>query len=118
MRAAHRLAQVIGLVADVTERPALEQARADVRAKWGRIDALINGAGGNQPGATIAREKSFFALDFAAFEQVVDLNLHGTVLPTLVFGQTLLAQRAGIVLNFSSISADRALTRVVGYGAA
>jgi NAD(P)-dependent dehydrogenase (short-subunit alcohol dehydrogenase family) len=118
VRAAHPQAQVIALVADVTDRPALEQARADVLTKWGRIDALINGAGGNQPGATITPDKSFFDLNFEAFEQVVDLNLHGTVLPTLVFGQPLLAQGKGIVLNFSSVSADRALTRVVGYGAA
>jgi len=118
VRTAHPQAEVLGLVADVTDRPALEKARADVIAKWGRIDALINGAGGNQPGATITPDKSFFDLDFAAFEQVVDLNLHGTVLPTLVFGQTLLTQGSGIVLNFSSVSADRALTRVVGYGAA
>ena len=118
VRAAHPQARVIGLVADVTDRSSLERAQSDVLDRWGRIDALVNGAGGNQPGATITPEKSFFDLDFTAFQQVVDLNLHGTVLPTLVFGQTLLAQRAGIVLNFSSVSADRALTRVVGYGAA
>lgn len=110
--------EVMSLCADVTDRAALEVARGAVIEKWGRIDALINGAGGNQPGATITPEKSFFDLDFAAFEQVMDLNLHGTVLPTLIFGQTLLQQGHGSVLNFSSVSADRALTRVVGYGAA
>lgn len=110
--------EVMSLCADVTDRAALEVARGAVIEKWGRIDALINGAGGNQPGATITPEKSFFDLDFAAFEQVLDLNLHGTVLPTLIFGQTLLQQGHGSVLNFSSVSADRALTRVVGYGAA
>src|SRR4051794_2874090 len=80
-------AECLGLVADVLDRPALEKARDAVLAKWGRIDGLINAAGGNQPGATIMPEKSFFDLDFAAFERVVDLNLHGTVLPTLIFAE-------------------------------
>ena len=111
-------AQCLGLVADVLDRPALEKARDTVLEKWGRIDALLNGAGGNQPGATITPDKSFTDLDFDAFQQVVDLNLHGTVLPTLVFTPALMASEHGSIVNYSSVSASSVLTRVVGYSAA
>lgn len=117
-RAAHPAADVLGLVADVQDRPALERARDAIIARWGRIDALLNGAGGNQPGASIAPHQTFADLDFAAFEQVVDLNLHGTVLPTLVFTPALLAAGNASVVNFSSAAVARAITRGVGYSAA
>jgi NAD(P)-dependent dehydrogenase (short-subunit alcohol dehydrogenase family) len=111
-------AEVLGLVADVADRAALEQARDAILAKWGRVDALLNGAGGNQPGATITPDKTFADLDFSAFKEVVDLNLHGTVLPTLVFTPALLASGSASIVNYSSASASRAITRVVGYSAA
>ncbi len=111
-------AQCLGLAADVLDRPALERARDAVLTRWGRIDALLNGAGGNQPGATIPPDKTFADLDFESFQQVVDLNLHGTVLPSLVFTPAMIAAERGSVVNFSSASAPQALTRVVGYSAA
>jgi NAD(P)-dependent dehydrogenase (short-subunit alcohol dehydrogenase family) len=111
-------AQVIGLIADVLDRAALERARDTILETWGRVDGLINGAGGNMPGATITPDKSFADLDFSAFEQVVDLNLHGTVLPTLVFTPALMASGRASVVNYSSVSAAAAVTRVVGYSAA
>jgi NAD(P)-dependent dehydrogenase (short-subunit alcohol dehydrogenase family) len=111
-------AQCLGLVADVLDRPALEKACADVLAKWGGIDGLLNGAGGNMPGATISPEKSFFDLDMDAFGQVMNLNLQGTVLPTLIFGPAMVKGGRGSIVNFSSASAPQALTRVVGYSAA
>jgi NAD(P)-dependent dehydrogenase (short-subunit alcohol dehydrogenase family) len=111
-------AQCLGVVADVLDRAALERARDTVLVKWGRIDALLNGAGGNMPGATIPPGNSFEDLDFAAFRQVVDLNLHGTVLPSLVFVPAMVAGGRGSIVNFSSVSAPQAVTRVVGYSAA
>src|SRR5579862_760186 len=111
-------AQCLGLVADVLDRPALERARDEVLQKWGRIDALLNGAGGNMPGATITPDKTFTDLDFDAFQQVVDLNLHGTVLPSLVFTPAMIAGGCGSIINYSSVSAPVVLTRVVGYSAA
>jgi NAD(P)-dependent dehydrogenase (short-subunit alcohol dehydrogenase family) len=111
-------AQCLGLCADVLDRPALERARDAVLEKWGRIDGLVNGAGGNQPGATIPPDGTFAALDFEAFGQVVDLNLHGTVLPSLVFSPAMVEGGRGAIVNFSSVSAPQALTRVVGYSAA
>lgn len=110
-------AQVLGLIADVLDRPALEAARDRVLNEWGRIDGLVNGAGGNMPGATIPPDKTFPDLDFSAFEQVVDLNLHGTVLPSLVFAPAM-AERGGSIVNYSSVSSPLVVTRVVGYSAA
>ena len=111
-------AECIGLVADVLDRPALEQVRDQVLRQWGRIDGLINGAGGNMPGATISPGKTFEDLDFEMFQQVVDLNLHGTVLPSLVFTPAMVDGGSGSIVNFSSVSAPLAVTRVVGYSAA
>lgn len=117
-RAAQPDAEVLGVAADIGDRDSLERARDTVLAKWGRIDALLNGAGGNQPGATIPPDKTFTDLDFTAFKEVVDLNLHGTVLPTLVFTPALMAAGSASIVNYSSASASRAITRVVGYSAA
>ncbi len=117
-RAAAPDAQVFAAVADVLDREALERARDAILAKWGRIDGLLNGAGGNMPGATITPDKSFADLDFEAFSQVIDLNLHGTVLPTLVFLPAMIAAKRGAIVNFSSAASAQALTRVVGYSAA
>lgn len=117
-RAITPAAQCLGLVADVLDRPALERARDTVMAKWGRIDALLNGAGGNMPGATIPPDKSFSDLDFESFQQVVDLNLHGTVLPSLVFTPAMIEGGRGSIINYTSVSAPQAVTRVVGYSAA
>lgn len=111
-------ARCLGVLADVLDRPALERARDTILHQWGRIDGLLNGAGGNQPGATIPPDKSFADLDFGSFQQVVDLNLHGTVLPSLVFTPPMLAGGGGSVVNFSSASAPQAVTRAVGYSAA
>lgn len=111
-------AQCLGLIADVLDRPALERARDTILEKWGRIDALLNGAGGNMPGATIPPDKTFADLDFDSFQQVVDLNLHGAVLPSLVFTPAMMAGGRGSIVNYSSVSAPVAVTRVVGYSAA
>jgi NAD(P)-dependent dehydrogenase (short-subunit alcohol dehydrogenase family) len=100
---------------DVLDRTGLENVRADIVARFGRIDALINAAGGNQPGATIPPDKTFFDLDLTAYRQVLALNLEGTVLPSQVFAQTFAAQQRGNIINFSSMAAERAITRVVGY---
>ena len=86
--------------------------------RYGRIDVLINGAGGNQPGATIPPDKTLFDLDIEAVRQVVDLNLFGTILPTLVFAQAMVKQKKGSIINIASEAALRPLTRVAGYGAA
>lgn len=100
---------------DVLDRSSLEHVRGEVLKKYGRIDAIVNGAGGNMPGATIPDNSNFFSLDFDAWRAVVELNLGGTLLPTLVFGEVFQAQKSGVVLNFSSMTAQSAVTRVFGY---
>lgn len=103
---------------DVLNREILEQNKKDILAKYGRIDALLNAAGGNMAGATIAPDSNIFELQVDAFKKVVDLNLFGTVLPTMVFAQVMAQQKKGAIVNFSSESSIRPLTRVVGYSAA
>ncbi len=110
--------EALFLQSDVNDKALLEQNCADVIKKYGRIDVLINGAGGNMPGATIGPDKTIFDLDVDAFKKVVDLNLFGTVIPTMVFAKVMCEQKQGNIINISSESALRPLTRVVGYGAA
>ncbi|MDR2920608.1 MAG: SDR family oxidoreductase [Tannerella sp.] len=106
------------LETDVLNKSVLEQNRKDILDAFGTIDVLINLAGGNMPGATIPPDKTFFDLDIDAFRKVVDLNLFGTVLPTMVFARVMADNKKGCIINISSESALRPLTRVVGYGCA
>ena len=87
-------AGLLSVVADVCEQDGLERACDAVLERWGRVDGLLNGAGGEQPGAVLPPDQPLEALDFAAFREVVDVNLHGTVLPTLVFARAM--QAAGM----------------------
>ena len=103
---------------NVLDKAALEQTREIILAKYGRIDILINAAGGNMTGATISPDKTFFDLKMDDFQKVTDLNLNGTVLPTLVFGEVMAKQKKGSIINISSMAALQAITRVVGYSAA
>ena len=110
--------EALFLQSNVNDKAILEQNAQDIVAKYGRIDVLINAAGGNMPGATIGPDKTIFDLDVDAFKTVVDLNLFGTVIPTMVFAKVMTEQKQGNIINISSESALRPLTRVVGYGAA
>ena len=90
----------------------------DILAKYGRVDTLLNAAGGNMPGATIAPDKTIFDLQPDQFQTVLDLNLTGTVIPTQIFLEPMVKQGKGAVINFSSMAAFRPMTRVAGYAAA
>lgn len=109
--------EAIGLVADVLDREKLEASRKQVIQKWGSIDILVNAAGGNVRGAIIMPEDDFFDMNMDDFDAVTNLNLKGTLLPTLVFGKEMARQQKGSIVNISSIAAQQALTRVVGYSA-
>lgn len=106
------------LKTDVTDRDILEKNCSDVLAAYGKVDILVNCAGGNMPGATISPDKTIFDISIEDFRKVVDLNLFGTVIPTMVFAKTMLPTGGGSIVNMASESALRPLTRVVGYGAA
>ena len=103
---------------DVMNREVVQQNCDAIVAKYGRVDTLLNAAGGNMPGATIAPDKTFFDLDPAQFQTVLNLNLTGTVIPTQVFLRPMVEQGKGSIINFSSMAAFRPMTRVCGYAAA
>lgn len=109
--------QAMAVIADVVDREALLAARESVLSAWGRVDILVNAAGGN-----VARARSDQSLPFTlpmdAFDEVLRLNLHGTVLPSLVFGEAMAAQGRGSIVNISSMASTQALSGVMGYSAA
>jgi NAD(P)-dependent dehydrogenase (short-subunit alcohol dehydrogenase family) len=103
---------------DVLNSEILHENLQDILLEYGRVDALINAAGGNMPGATIAPDATIFDLQPEAFRTVVDLNLTGTILPTQVFLKPMVKQGKGAIINFTSMAAFRPMTRVCGYAAA
>jgi NAD(P)-dependent dehydrogenase (short-subunit alcohol dehydrogenase family) len=111
-------AEAMALVADVLDRERLEAARDALVEQWGRLDVLVNAAGGNMPAATLAPGRSFFELPVEGMEPVIALNLQGTLLPSQVFGEAMARAGRGCIVNISSMAAQRAMTRVVGYGVA
>jgi NAD(P)-dependent dehydrogenase (short-subunit alcohol dehydrogenase family) len=110
--------KAIVVYGDVLNPEVMNQAANQVLQEFGRIDCLINGAGGNNPRATTGPDKPFFDLPPDALRFVFDLNILGTILPSQVFGRYMAAQKEGIILNVSSMNAFRPLTRVVAYSAA
>jgi NAD(P)-dependent dehydrogenase (short-subunit alcohol dehydrogenase family) len=120
-----------GFPCDVVDRSAVEATAAAVRSAFGPCDILVNGAGGNHPKGTSGRETfdpsaaekaptetSFFDLDVTGFEFVFDLNLIGTLLPSQVFGKQMIGRPGCTIINVSSMSAFRPLTKVAAYSGA
>ena len=121
-------AGVLCVVADVLDKEGMIEAKKEINKELGKIDVLINAAGGNSPKSTTADEfineknvshlnKTFFGLDIEGFRKVFDLNLLGTVLPTMVFAEDML-KRHGSVINISSMNSLRPLTKIPAYSAA
>ena len=106
------------LKTDVMNQEVVQQNCDYIVEKYGRIDTLLNAAGGNMKGATITPEQTFFDLEAKQFQTVLDLNLTGTVIPTQVFLKPMVKQGKGSIINFSSMAAFRPMTRVCGYAAA
>ena len=106
------------LVTDVMDKDVVERNCADILAAYGKVDSLLNAAGGNMPGATIPPSGTFFDVNVSEFERVLNVNLTGTVIPTQVFLKPMVKAGKGTIVNFSSMAAFRPLTRVMGYGAA
>ncbi len=122
-------ATAIGIEANVLEKESLLKAKAEVNERLGKIDILINCAGGNSPKATTQvemmektdtadLEKTFFGLQLEGFQKVFDLNFLGTVLPTMVFATDMIEREKGVILNISSMNAFRPLTKIPAYSAA
>ena len=107
----------IGFAANVLSKDSIETISKEILKKWGSVDILLNAAGGNMPGATIAVDQTIFDLSMDDFKKVTELNLNGSVIPSLVFGKIMADQKRGSIINYSSMSVDRVITRVVGYSA-
>ncbi|HEU4642209.1 MAG TPA: SDR family oxidoreductase [Gemmatimonadaceae bacterium] len=114
---ARRGVDSIPLVADVLDEAQLRDARDQLLETWGRIDILINAAGGNV-NRSRNDDRPIFDVPFDAHDEVLSLNLQGTLRPSLVFGEAMAIQRRGSIVNISSMAADRALSGVLGYSAA
>jgi NAD(P)-dependent dehydrogenase (short-subunit alcohol dehydrogenase family) len=118
----NRGGEALALPADVLIGEQLEAARDALLERWGRVDVLVNAAGGNVPAATVSEDATFFGLPEEPLREVFALNLLGTVLPSQVFGEVMTrdqgSEAEGSIVNVSSMAAQRPLTRVVGYSAA
>jgi NAD(P)-dependent dehydrogenase (short-subunit alcohol dehydrogenase family) len=115
--------EAMPLAADVLDLAQLRSARDDVLARWGRLDILVNAAGGNQADAVIADDASFFDTSIEAYARVVDLNLRGTVLASQIFALAMVRPENGgapngCIVNISSMAAEHAMTRVMAYSVA
>jgi NAD(P)-dependent dehydrogenase (short-subunit alcohol dehydrogenase family) len=108
----------VAVKCDVLNRESVQQACQEVVKAFGTVDVLINGAGGNKKEATTGPDMSFFDLPADALRWVFDLNIIGTILPSQAFGKVMAEKKKGIILNLSSMSAFRPLTKVLGYSAA
>jgi NAD(P)-dependent dehydrogenase (short-subunit alcohol dehydrogenase family) len=103
---------------DVLDKENLEKVNAEILDRYRRLDVLINAAGGNMQNATVGIDQNIFELEIEHLKKVTDLNLMGTILPTLIFGKSMAGQKTGSIINISSMAVPRAITRVVGYSAA
>ena len=121
--------QSIGLSASVLDKVSLEAAKKDINDKFGPIDILVNGAGGNSPAATTKVENmegtenekledTFFGLQIEGFDKVFDLNFKGTLIPSMVFATDMVKKKSGVIINISSMNSYRPLTKIAAYSAA
>jgi NAD(P)-dependent dehydrogenase (short-subunit alcohol dehydrogenase family) len=119
----------IGVSASVLDKTSLQAAVDVIHEKYGLIDILVNGAGGNSPAATTTLEKmegteeenleeTFFGLQIEGFDKVFDLNFKGTLIPTMVFATDLVKKKSGVIINISSMNSFRPLTKIAAYSAA
>ena len=107
--------KALALIADVLNEQQLIEAKNLVLATFGRIDGLVNGAGGNMPEGVLQPEDDLFSLNIAGMKKVLDLNLWGTILPTQIFGEEIAKAANGSIVNISSMNSKRAVTKVLGY---
>ena len=110
--------EAVFLLSDVMDKALLEKNYEEVIRLYGRVDVLLNAAGGNMPAATVPPDKTIFDLDIEAVRKVADLNLFGTIIPTMVFARSMAERGEGSIIKFASESALRPHTRVAGYGVA
>ena len=105
----------IPLIADVTNEEQLNEAKEKALVHFGKIDGLVNGAGGNMPEGTLLPNQDIFSMNLQGMKKVADLNLWGTVMPTQIFGEAIAKGGGGSIINISSMNSKRAITKVLGY---
>lgn len=110
--------KALAVVSDVLDEASLIKAKDLIIAEFGKIDGLVNGAGGNMPGAVVEPTASVFQLDMESLSQVMNLNLFGTIKPTQIFGEEIAKTGAGSIVNISSMASQRVITKVLGYSIA
>ena len=110
--------EAVGIGCDVLDPDSLKAAREQILSQYGRVDILINGAGGNKAAATTSADLSFFQMPPDALQWVMNLNLLGTIYPTQVFGEIMAEQKSGSIVNISSMASLTPLTNTVAYSAA
>ena len=110
--------EAMAVITDVLNEQAVHQAKDEILAAWGTIDGLVNAAGGNIPGATIGPEQNLFDSKIVDTQKAVELNLFGTVIPTHILGRVIAEKGKGSIVNISSLAAQQAITRVMGYNLA
>lgn len=110
--------KALGLTCNVLDKESIQRAAVEIEKTFGRVDYLINGAGGNKANATTGTDLSFFDLPADAITDVFGLNFLGTLLPSQVFGKIMAAQGEGVIINISSMNSFRPLTRIPAYSAA
>lgn len=107
--------KAIALIADVLKTDELIAARELLLATYGKIDGLVNGAGGNMPAGVVQPDDDIFKMNLDGLRQVLDLNLWGTIIPTQVFGEAMVKNGSGSIVNISSMSSQVVITKVLGY---
>jgi NAD(P)-dependent dehydrogenase (short-subunit alcohol dehydrogenase family) len=107
--------KALALVADVMDEGSLRQAKELMLDHFGKIDGLVNGAGGNMPEGVLQPEDDIFSMNLQGMKKVMDVNLWGTLLPTQVFGEAIAKSGKGSIVNISSMNSKRAITKVLGY---
>lgn len=112
------LGEVSGLVCDILDMDSLKKVSGEIVEKYGKIDILVNAAGGNIPGATLTEEQTLFDMKIEDFNKVTNLNLNGSVMPCMVFGEVMAKNGKGSIINVSSMATYSAITRVPGYSVA
>jgi len=110
--------KAVALIADVNDETQLRNARKKMLAEFGKIDGLVNAAGGNIPDAVVQPEQDIFKLNLSALQEVMQLNLFGSILPTQIFGESLKDTGSGSIVNISSVVSQIAVTKVLGYSLA
>ncbi|HTM93844.1 MAG TPA: SDR family oxidoreductase, partial [Flavisolibacter sp.] len=105
----------LALVADVMDEEQLQAAKEKALAHFGKIDGLVNGAGGNSPDGVLMPGEDIFSMNLQGMRKVMDINLWGTVIPTQIFGEAIAKSGKGSIVNISSMNSKRATTRVLGY---